>query len=132
MAYLYKGDVQLARLPWCLVSIKGDRVPCCPVDTLGFTKQCAIHVAQPGRKGHCIFDADCEENIRGFNQTICRNPIWSEMAAGGADFDCLPEAICERDWRIGAQRALVGGWLVHADTFEGANWPEGEGRPKAA
>ena len=111
---------------------QGDRVPYYSVDTLGFTKECAIHVAQPGRKGHCIFDADYEEDIRRFNQTICRNPIWSEMAAEGVDFDCLPEAICEHDWRIGTQQALVGGRPVHVDTFEEANWPEGEGRPKAA
>lgn len=36
--YLYKGDIQLARRPWRLVNIKGDRVPYYPVDTLGFTK----------------------------------------------------------------------------------------------
>ncbi len=116
--YLYKGDVQLARQPWCLVNILGNRVPYYPLDTLGFTKQSAIHMAQPGHKSYCIFDADYETNIRKFNQMICRNPIWPEMEDEGADFSRLPESVCEHDWRIGVQQALDGGWLYEADTIE--------------
>lgn len=116
--YLYKGDVQLARQPWCLVNILGDRVPYYPVDTLGFIKQASIHMSQPGHKSYAIFDADYEENISKFDQMICRYPITPEMAEQGADFDRLPESLCEHDWRLGAKEALEGGWLVQADTLE--------------
>lgn len=116
--YLYKGDVQLARQPWLGIDVTGRRYPYYPLDTLGFTDAAGILMSLPGNKGYLIFDADYQENIRKFGQLICRNPIWPEMADAGANFDRLPDGLCEKDWRIGAQQAIDGGWLFKCDTLD--------------
>ncbi|MGV8083215.1 MAG: FAD-binding protein [Coriobacteriia bacterium] len=116
--YLYKGDVQLARQPWLGIDVTGRRYPYHSLDTIGFPEAGPHLMSLPGNNGYVIFDADYQENIRKFPKLICRNPIWPEMADEGAHFERVPDGLCEKDWRIGAQQAIDGGWLFKCNTLD--------------
>ena len=118
--YLYKGDVQWARNVPSLFNIRGERVPWYSLYTIGFTEAAMALKGQPGGYGIAVADASSYEKIMDEStEPICRKPITPEMcAAAGANVDRLPEAVCERDWHIGFQQGLDGGWIVSADTIE--------------
>lgn len=118
--YLYKGDVQFARNVPSLFNIKGERVPWYSLYSIGFTDQSGILMGQPGGYAIAVADANYEAVMNESTEPICRKPITPEMMeAAGANADRMPEAVCERDWRIGFQQGLDGGWIVSADTIEG-------------
>ncbi|MBQ9955405.1 MAG: FAD-binding protein [Eggerthellaceae bacterium] len=117
--YLYKGDVQFARNVPSVFNIRGERVPWYSLYSIGFTDQSGILMGQPGGYGIAVADANYEAIMNESTEPICRKPITPEMCeAAGANVERLPEAVCERDWRIGFQQGLDGGWIVSADTIE--------------
>ncbi len=118
--YLYKGDVQWARNVPSLFNIRGERVPWYSLYTLGFSEAAPALMGQPGGYGIAVADADNYVKIMDEStEPICRKPITPEMmAAAGSNADRLPEALCERDWRIGFEQGLEGGWIVSADTID--------------
>ena len=121
--YLYKGDVQFSRQPWMIVNIKGDRVPYYPVTTLGFTKQAAIHMQNPGACSYVVADSHYDEIIKrwneeGVNQLICRNPITRERwAEAGANVERIG-GMTDEDYTIGMQEGIDGGWIIEANSIE--------------
>ena len=117
--YLYKGDVQFARQPGCLLNKKGQRVPYYPVTSYGFTMQAGIHMAQPGGRSYLFTDANYRDMMENSDQLICRKPITKTMMQeAGSNADRLPESVCEHNWEEGFQQGLDGGWIYTADTIE--------------
>lgn len=122
--YLYKGDVQVARQPWCSFNNRGARIPYYPVTTLGFTKQAGIHMHNPGGYSFVVFDSRYDEIIKrwdadGTNQLICRNPITKEKwEAAGANTERFTAGLVDEDYTIGMQEGIDAGYIHVADTIE--------------
>lgn len=121
--YLYKGDVQFSRQPWMLINIQGNRVPYYPVSTLGFTKQAAIHMHNPGYVSYVVCDSHYDEIIKqwdadGKNQMICRYPITREhWEAAGDNVERMGDMVDE-DYTIGVQEGIDGGYIFEVNTLE--------------
>ena len=122
--YLYKGDVQVSRQPWCSFTNAGNRIPYYPVTTLGFTKQAGIHMHNPGHCSYVVFDSHYDEIIKnwdatGKNQLICRNPITREKwAAAGDNVKRFTSGSLDEDYTIGMQEGIDGGYIFTANTLE--------------
>lgn len=121
--YLYKGDVQLARQPWCSFTNRGARVPYYPVTTLGFTKQAAIHMQNAGHCSYVVFDSNYDAVIKnwqatGANQLICRNPITYEMSSAAGENWARIQGMTDEDYSVGVQEGIEAGYIKTADTIE--------------
>lgn len=75
-------------------------------------------MSQPDGHGFVIFDADFQENIKDFEEYMCRRPITPDLADKGADLDRLPEAIGPHDYMVGVNNAIDAGVIKKADTIE--------------
>lgn len=121
--YLYKGDVQVSRQPWCSFTNEGKRVPYYPVTTLGFTKQASIHMGNAGHCSYVVFDSHYDEIIKnwqatGTNQLICRNPITYEMSAAAGENWARIQGMTDEDYTIGMEQGISEGYIKVADTLE--------------
>ncbi|MBQ6454405.1 MAG: FAD-binding protein, partial [Coriobacteriales bacterium] len=122
--YLYKGDVQVSRQPWCSFTNAGNRIPYYPVTTLGFTKQAGIHMHNPGHCSYVVFDSHYDEIIKnwdatGKNQLICRNPVTREKwAAAGDNVKRFTSGSLDEDYTIGMQEGIDAGYIFKADTLD--------------
>jgi len=111
--YLYNGDIQLARQAWLGIDVRGNRVPYY-TSVAQYGTQAALYQSLPGSQKYCIFDSHYEEYAPEFDQECCRHLIVPTMP----DIERVPEALIERDWKLGAQRGIEAGRIKKADTVE--------------